>query len=474
MQNRGISGVNLNNLNISNSVTYGLSIIYGAGGALANAIMSNVNIPNYGVGASGVHGLWARSDAVGSMTVSNCSVVEYKNDSSNFTFNFVTSNIPVTVQTSPSGQTFTVDGTNYSSAQAFNWPYGSSHSIATSSPQSGGTGVQYVWGSWSDGGATSHTVTAISNATYTANFTTQYYLTMNAGTGGNVSPVSGWNNSNAVVNISATASNGYSFSSWTGSGSGSYSGSNSAASVTMNGPVTETANFTPNIAVTVQASLAGLSFTVDGTTYTNAQIFSWIPGSNHAIVTTTPQSGGIGVQYAWSFWSDGGAISHAVSPTVNTTYTANFTTQYYLTMNTGPGGSVSPVSDWYDSGTNVDISATAWNGYTFGTWAGTGGDSYSGTNNPASVTINGPITQTASFNLLAQILSITIGGDGSLTISYATIPGDAYHVETTTNLSSSAWTTVPGSTTNAAESIIIFIDPNAVGDQQRFYRVASP
>jgi hypothetical protein len=264
--------------------------------------------------------LWARSDAVGSMTVSNCSVVEYKNDSSNFTFNFVTATIPVTVQTSPPGQTFTADGTNYSSAQAFNWLYGSSHTIGTTSPQSGGTGVQFVWGSWSDGGALSHTVIATTNITYTANFTTQYFLTMNTGSGGNVNPSSGWNNSNAVVNISATASNGYAFSAWAGSGSGSFSGTNGSASVTM----------------------------------------------------------------------------------------------------------------------------------------------------------NGPITQTASFDFLAEITGIMIGGDGSVTISYATTSGLTYHVETTTNLTSSSWTTVPGSTTNAAGGIIIIVDPNAVGDPQRFYRVGSP
>jgi len=92
----------------------------------------------------------------------------------------------------------------------------------------------------------------------------------------------------------------------------------------------------------------------------------------------------------------------------------------------------------------------------------------------ASVTINGPVTQTASFNLLAQILGITVSDDGSLTISYATVPGNSYHLETTTNLFSSSWTTVPGSTTNAAGGTIIFIDPNAAGDPQRFYRVASP
>jgi hypothetical protein len=319
LQGGGISGVNLNNLNITNSASDGLSIINGAG-SLSSAIMSYVNIPNYGLGGGSHNGLWASFDAVGSMTVSNCTLAEYRDDTSNFTFIFVTSNIPVTVQTSPTGLSFTADGTSYSSAQTLNWLYGSSHTVATTSPQSGATGVQYVWGSWNDGGALSHTVTATTNVTNTANFATQYFLTMNAAPGGSVSPVSGWNNSNAVVNISATASNGYAFSAWSGSGSGSFSGTNSSASVTMNGPITEMANF----------------------------------------------------------------------------------------------------------------------------------------------------------DFLTQVTGFTIGGDGSVTISYSSTSGLSYHVETTTDLTSSAWTTIPGSTTNATGGPIIFIDPNAIGDPQRFYRVGSP
>ena len=66
---------------------------------------------------------------------------------------------------------------------------------------------------------------------------------MNAGTGGTVSPASGLFNSGQSVNITATASTGYSFAGWTGSGAGSFTGATSAASVTMNGPITETANF---------------------------------------------------------------------------------------------------------------------------------------------------------------------------------------------------------------------------------------
>jgi hypothetical protein len=310
--------------------------------------------------------------------------------------------VQVTVQTSPAGLSFSVDGNTYTAAQTFSWQAGSSHTIATTSPQSGGTGVRYVWSSWTDGGAISHTVAPTTNKTYTATFTTQYYLTMTHGTGGTVSPASGWKNSGTTVSISATPTNNtqvsYNFAGWTGSGSGSYSGTNNPASITMNGPVTENAAFTQNpVQVTVQTNLAGLTFSVDGTPYTAAQSFSWQPGSSHTIATTSPQNGATGVRYVWSSWTGGGAISHTVAPTTNKTYTATFTTQYYLTMTHGTGGTVTPASGWKNSGATISISATPATGYHFTNWTGTGTGSYSGTNNPASITMGGPISEAATF-----------------------------------------------------------------------------
>ena len=76
---------------------------------------------------------------------------------------------------------------------------------------------------------------------------------------------------------------------------------------------------------------------------------------------------------------------------------ATFTTQYYLTMSHGVGGTVSPASSWQRSGTTVSISSTPSGGYSFTNWTGTGTDSYSGANNPASLTMGGPITETATF-----------------------------------------------------------------------------
>src|SRR5205085_7507352 len=227
--------------------------------------------------------------------------------------------------------------------QTFSWVPGSSHSIATTSPQNGATGVRYIWSKWSDSGAISHTVATTTTKTYTASFTKQYYLTMSAGAGGAVSLTSGWKNSGTAVSITAAPTNNtqisYNFNGWTGSGTGSYSGSNNPGSITMNGPITEAASFTQNpVQITVQTNLASLSFSVDGTAYTSPQAFSWTPGSSHTIATTSPQSGDAGIRYVWKNWSDNGALSHSVVPSTNKTYTATFTTRCYLTTSAGSGG----------------------------------------------------------------------------------------------------------------------------------------
>ncbi len=270
-QNIDINGVQINNLNISNSLSYAIQIADPGGGVVTNATMSSVNASGYALGVNvfhpqnnccsnvfvdGVFGVLARSDAKGSITVtdlvvSNTPIISeqtlgtiFTNQSGGqFTFNFLTQPISVAVQADPAGHSFIVDSMTYTNAQIFTWTQGSIHTIATTTPQNSGSGVQDVWTSWSDGGAISHTVSPLMSTNYTANFSTQYYLTMNAGAGGSVSPASGWQNSNAVVNISATPSLGFQLNSWSGTGSGSYSGTNSSASVTMNGPITQTALF---------------------------------------------------------------------------------------------------------------------------------------------------------------------------------------------------------------------------------------
>jgi len=162
------------------------------------------------------------------------------------TASFTQNPVNVTVQTNVAGLNFNVDNTPYTAAQTFSWQPGSSHTIATISPQDGATGVRYLWSKWSDSGAISHTVAPTTNKTYVATFNTQYFLTMTAGIGGTVTPASGWKASGSSVKITGTPKTGYSFTSWSGTGSGSFSGPTNPASITMGGPITEMATFTHN------------------------------------------------------------------------------------------------------------------------------------------------------------------------------------------------------------------------------------
>jgi uncharacterized repeat protein (TIGR01451 family)/uncharacterized repeat protein (TIGR02543 family) len=154
------------------------------------------------------------------------------------------------------------------------------------------------------------------------------------------------------------------------------------------------------VSVTVTTSPAGRTFIVDGATYTGSQTLSWAIGSSHTIGTTTLQAGSAGTQYVFNNWSDGGAASHSINVTAAVTYTANFTTQYQLTTIASPAseGYVTPASgNWYNAGTVVNLEA-AWNpGYVWSGWTSTGGTLSNVNLNTATVTMNAPISVTATF-----------------------------------------------------------------------------
>jgi len=159
-------------------------------------------------------------------------------------------------------------------------------------------------------------------------------------------------------------------------------------------------NNTSTIQVTVQTNPSGAQIAVDGSTLTAPQTFNWVPGSSHTIATSTSQGSG-GTRYVFANWSDGGAISHIVAPTTPTTYTANFTTQFLLSTNVSPAGSgtvsanPASVDGFYNSGTSVQLTATANVGYAFSNWSG----DVTGIVNPTSLAMSAPKNVTANFNV---------------------------------------------------------------------------
>jgi len=159
------------------------------------------------------------------------------------------------------------------------------------------------------------------------------------------------------------------------------------------------------VQVTVGTSPIGLSFSVDGTSYTSTQTLTWTVGASHIIATTSPQTAS-GTQNTFASWSDSGAISHSVTATTGTTsYTAAFTTSYQLTTAASPAadGTVTPASgSYYASGTVVDLTATANTGFAFVNWTGSVASASSAS---TTITMTAPEIVTANFSKAAAPLA---------------------------------------------------------------------
>jgi hypothetical protein len=110
--------------------------------------------------------------------------------------------------------------------------------------------------------------------------------------------------------------------------------------------------------------------------------------------------GGTGTQYNTSVTPGTVTVNGA-----NVTVKVPYVTEYYLTMIASPpaGGSVTPSSGWYGSGALVSISETNSSGYAFLDWNGSGTGNYTGTDGSASVTMNSPIVENATFGASYEV-----------------------------------------------------------------------
>ena len=136
-----------------------------------------------------------------------------------------------------------IDGKMYSPAElpvSFIWAPGSGHDFKAVSSVSGGNGIQYVFDSWDDGN-TSDSRTISHGGTYTANYTTHYYLTVESDYG--QPEGEGWYSVGSMATISVASSEGaiirQVFIGW----SGDCSATTASASVIMDVPRTVVANW---------------------------------------------------------------------------------------------------------------------------------------------------------------------------------------------------------------------------------------
>jgi RNase P subunit RPR2 len=229
--------------------------------------------------------------------------------------------IPITVTSNPTGSGYvTADAGGVTTPQTFSWLIGSTHTLAANSPVGCGAGCQYVFQSWSDGGAQSHTISvSASITTYTANFYQQFMLTtqVSPSGAGTVSVASGSQNAGASVPVTESANAGYSFNYW--SLDGSNVGGGPSFSVLMNAAHTLTAVFRGTSTISLSPSSSSISLgnavTLSGT------------------ITPTQPSPGIstGTTVSLSLSTDGGStwsIFLTTSTTSGGSYSTSWTPPY--------------------------------------------------------------------------------------------------------------------------------------------------
>jgi hypothetical protein len=152
---------------------------------------------------------------------------------------------------------------------------------------------------------------------------------------------------------------------------------------------------------------------------------SWVDdGASVTASVTSPWPGPAGTRYVCTGWTGTGDVpSSGASTTVNFTITQpssitwNWKTQYLLSITTNPEG-LSPQprrnppgepggSWWYDSSTDVTLTAEAVTGYSFNHWDVDGSTRGSGVN-PIIVNMNAPHTAVAYYTLLVPPLTVSI------------------------------------------------------------------
>jgi len=534
----GIPGLNLNHLNLTNSISDGLSVIGGTG-TLSNAVASYLNIVNCGLGTNGCTALWARSDAVGSLTVSNSLFANYQDDSANFAFNFLANTGPAAAlafTTQPGSAVAniafnqqpvlkSVDASGNPSSLGLPANLQVFVSLTNSSGKLLGT-TNFDIGTSAGNGVATFTNLAIDTAS------TNVQLVATTASFVNGSPVSGlgiWldgsvtasvltNASGSVTNWLDQSGNGNNFNTTIGSGGNGIRYTNSAAF----GRRTVTFNAT--------GSYTGTE--LKNTTYTNAA------STASVFVVARKNTAGIAegqYQHVFATWAGGANPDYADNGSYSLDYAVSNATPRVIRSNGGVDNdcpAMDPSTNYhaFEYVANGTGSNGIWNATAGGTAQGTGpnfGNVSANFNVVASsvggglingTTVNNPFAgsiaevlvynsalnavdratvetylrskwiapyaltgiASAAFNVSAtappaqKITGTAGGGQDAFTLTFATTPGFPYHVEVTTNLAPPNWAAISGSTTNAAGSTVTFTDTSRATGTQRFYRTVSP
>ncbi|MEE9116894.1 MAG: hypothetical protein V3U09_08370, partial [Thermoplasmata archaeon] len=246
----------------------------------------------------------------------------------------------------PDLETREVGDSWHKSSYYYLWAEGSGHDVEAQGSYEIPMNTLYTFNQWDDGSLLNPTTVTVTSSYYsiTAIYDTSYWLDVIST--GVTTPVTGYQPAGSSVTIEAfppVAPPGarYDWVGWLGVGSGSYTGPSNPCSncVLMIEPITQSAVWQLQWNVTIDTVPANLAIEIDGVSYIAPHIAWFNDSQTYNLNAPSPQSGGPSTRYMWSHWSDAGLQSHNIVVTAPwTNFTAYFTTEYWLTVDTNIPG----------------------------------------------------------------------------------------------------------------------------------------
>lgn len=261
----------------------------------------------------------------------------------------------VTIGASPDDITLTIDGTPYSADQLpmeFSWVDGSVHQCVAPSPVEVDKTTQYVFVEWSDSDIepASREITVSEDATYTANYKTQHYLTVESDYG--EPSGGGWYDEGASAGIGTEETIGddetrYVFLNWLVDAEEEEADNNT--SIVMDSPHTAVAEYKTQHYLTVTSD------------YGEPTGEDWYDEGSAAEVETEDVITGKQTRHVFQNWVVEGEdeTDNPLSLTVDSPLmaSAEYKTQHYLTVNSEYGDPTG--ESWYDEGETATASVTS-------------------------------------------------------------------------------------------------------------------
>ena len=354
----------------------------------------------------------------------------------------------VTIGSTPSGRAVTVNGVPQTTPFPDYYDVNAQIGLLVPSPQSLSTTTRYSFSAWNDGNPNPSRIIVVDSVkTFTALFTTEYYLTISSspsGGGFTVNPGSGWHPDGDFVAISTNKPNDgstdrYRFGKW----DGDFVSYSSSANLLIDRPIAITAIWVHQFKIDIQTNVPGrtISVDIDGTpTLVSAGGVSlwWNETTSHTVSSEPTVSVSGTERWAFSSWTGGGSNPYTISATSAGAYTATYTHQYLITLTVSPTSGPTVTVDnqayvpgtplWWDDASSHTLNAVATQNGATGTRYVFAGWETAGVPSLRTYTVSSSAALTATFTTQYLLTITSQYGDPVCQGAAETVSGGCWYV----------------------------------------------